>query len=223
MNMSGDRRTSRGRRNADHGADALRGALHDVGHDLATLGYLIEAVRGDTSLSSPARARVELVERELSRLVEIIRGAISQDATPAMINVRPLIQQLVSVHTLVGGAEIVFVARADLKLHVDSTILWRILSNLVQNALRAAGPTGRVELALHDHPTPVIAISDNGPGFGAAPGGWGTIGLGVVDRLARVCGAQLRFEDREPHGTRVELAFSEQPTRATAGIEGTSS
>lgn len=231
---------SAGRRASDHGAEVLRGALHDVGHDLATLTYLVEAVRTDHALPSSSRARVELVERELERLSEIVRRAMSWEAHAVLVDVRPMLEQLVAVYAVGRRTRLELSPGPDAKLCADSTMLWRILSNLVQNALRAAGADGQVEVAIVAQEPPTIAITDNGPGLGAtrhpepaathpepaathhpglrrsatdgpAPRSSGFIGLDVVARLAKACGAQLRFAPRKPAGTRVELAFPAPP------------
>lgn len=58
---------------------------------------------------------------------------------------------------------------------------WRVLANLVDNACRAAGPTGEVLVtASSGEGTIEVAVADSGPGFGAGPAGTAGVGLGVV-------------------------------------------
>ena len=51
---------------------AVRGLLHDLGHEMTTLSYLVEAVRGDVDLPEDAGYRLELLSLEMSRLLDII-------------------------------------------------------------------------------------------------------------------------------------------------------
>lgn len=221
MDDSGDRRIARGRRASDFGVAALRGALHDIGHDLATLNHLVDALASEDSLSVAGKRRIGLVQGELNRMTRVVRHALVDDANPVVINVRSLVEQLISVHAGAGGVPIALTGISDIKLHVDDTMLWRMLSNLVHNAMRAAGPTGHVEITIADRPVPTIGINDDGPGFGQGPSGWTGNGLVAVRQLAGMCGARLRFEDLQPHGTRAELAFNGQAGPQAPDSRGT--
>ena len=58
----------------------------------------------------------------------------------------------------------------------DEIALRRSARNLVDNAVRAAGPDGRVEVAVRrEGSRAVLEVSDDGPGFGRMPTsrGWG--------------------------------------------------
>src|SRR5712692_242837 len=84
-----DRRRGRGRRRADVEEPlAVRGLLHDLGHQMTTLSYLVEAVRGDLDLPGDAGARLELLSLEMSRLLDIIAQEIPAPAgVPAVAEV----------------------------------------------------------------------------------------------------------------------------------------
>ncbi len=48
-------------------------------------------------------------------------------------------------------------------------LLWRVLTNVVDNAARAAGPSGRVGVTVGSGraaPRAAIEVIDDGPGFG---------------------------------------------------------
>src|SRR5579859_1124940 len=88
-----ERRRSGGRRVSDsRDVRALRGLLHDLGHEVTTLSYLVEAVRGDTALPPDSGYRLELLALELSRLGDIIRHGVAGDGTgdAGLVNVRDL-------------------------------------------------------------------------------------------------------------------------------------
>ncbi|HVZ63949.1 MAG TPA: sensor histidine kinase [Lacunisphaera sp.] len=93
-------------------------------------------------------------------------------------------------------------------------LLCLIVSNLVQNAIAAAGPAGRVRVALKRDATEVrLLVSDNGPGIPrevrdhlfepGRTGRAGGTGLGLVisQLLARQIGAEVRLMATGPEGT----------------------
>lgn len=74
---------------------------------------------------------------------------------------------------------------------VDEGDLRRSVRNLVANAVRAAGPAGRVELRVYpDGGTIVIEVADDGPGFGNIPPQQG-LGLITVRRFAAAVDGRL--------------------------------
>jgi signal transduction histidine kinase len=93
----------------------------------------------------------------------------------------------------------------------DPVRLEQLLQNLVDNARRHA--TSRVEISLGDHPTPSIAVADDGPGFApdvlprafdrftrGAPergrdGGGAGLGLAIVAAIARAHGWSVSAEN----------------------------
>src|SRR5262249_3112413 len=95
----------------------------------------------------------------------------------------------------------------DAELHVESTVLWRILANLAGNALDAAWPSGHVEILVHGEEPLVIEIRDDGPGFAAGSDPIATLGLRTVTELAKACGAEIDIRPREPAGTRARVIF----------------
>jgi signal transduction histidine kinase len=77
-------------------------------------------------------------------------------------------------------------------------LLRRIVSNVLGNATRAAGPTGTVTVEIQQrNDIAMLAVEDNGPGFGKIPSGAG-LGLSAVARNVVKCGG--RMECRGVHG-----------------------
>jgi signal transduction histidine kinase len=208
-----ERRQSPGRRLSDsRDARALRGLLHDLGHEITTLSYLVEAVRGDKSLPDDSAYRLELVALEMSRLLELIDQGLNGDITgdgAETVSVRGLAAQLTNLADLAYPAEVTLLPGADLTATINPLLLWRVLSNLVDNAARAAGRGGRVTLAPRQdggpHGGPVIDVTDDGPGFGAGPPGTASLGLGVVRSLLEACGGSLTVQSPRGGGTTVRI------------------
>ncbi|GAA2775892.1 sensor histidine kinase [Saccharopolyspora taberi] len=183
----------------------VRGLLHDLGHGLATLSYLAEGMDADVPLSGPARDRLHLMERELARLTELVEV---RPGLPEVFEVRALVGDLVSVADLSAPARVRLLPGEEFTMRTDRTALWRMLANLVDNAARAAGPGGTVEVSVRRTESVTIAVTDDGPGFGRGPRGRTSLGLDIVGGLAGACGARLHIGTARGGGTRVELTFA---------------
>jgi signal transduction histidine kinase len=107
----------------------------------------------------------------------------------------------------------------------DPELLTQMLVNLVENALRHAGPGARIVVsAARSDGAPVLSVSDNGPGVPAGeherlfdrfyrleasrstPGSG--LGLALVGAVARLHGADVRLVDAEP-GLEARVRFAE--------------
>jgi signal transduction histidine kinase len=214
----------RQRGSAPHSAQELRGLLHDLGHGLATLSYLADGIREDPGLSSESRERLRLVEQELSRMLELVRVRTCEPAAEH-VEVRELLRQLVAV--VAASTDVRIVLRADeaVTLHTDPMMLWRMVSNLVDNAVRAVGRGGTVVVGVSaaDGAETAVEVTDDGPGFvetsgpesaPRVPDGLASLGIGIVSGLAQRCGAVLQLGPAKPRGTRARIVF---PSRQAFG------
>ena len=108
-------------------------------------------------------------------------------------------------------------------VRTEPATLWRVIANLVDNAVRAAGPLGTVEIVV-DHSgrdAVTIDVIDDGPGFQRGPTGVGRLGLGVVSRLLDACGGRLQILDVAPHGTRMRVVLPTHGRPAAGAAERT--
>lgn len=220
-----ERRRSGGRRVSDsRDVRALRGLLHDLGHEVTTLSYLVEAVRGDTSLPADSGYRLELLSLEMSRMSDLIRHGLNGDQIPGEagpVNVRDLAAQLTELAQLAYEADVRLLPGPAAVVTISPVLLWRVLSNVLDNAARAAGRTGTVTVAIRQAGTTVIDVTDDGPGFGAAPPGEASLGMEVVTSLLESCGGALAVQEPPQGGTTVLVALPAELTspaaRAQAG------
>ncbi|MDA3626989.1 ATP-binding protein [Saccharopolyspora oryzae] len=182
----------------------MRSLLHDLGHGLATLSYLADGLRADPALPGDALHRLQLMELELDRLLELVE--LREHPREDGFALRDLLTQLVAVKSLRGTVEVELLEGAEVTIRTDQTLLWRMVSNLLDNAVRAA--RSRVTVAVRESAGELhVEISDDGPGFGRGPSGTASLGLGIVVALARRCGAELRVDPAPGGGTCARLVF----------------
>jgi signal transduction histidine kinase len=126
------------------------------------------------------------------------------------------------------ASERVIVARiAPARIAGDRDLLFQLISNLLDNAIKYTGLGGRIALDLHEeNGTAVLSVSDDGPGIAAdqhervfdrfvrleshrgTPGSG--LGLSVVRAIAIHHGAEVRLSSAAP-GLRVEVRFPALP------------
>jgi K+-sensing histidine kinase KdpD len=212
-----DRRRSHGRRRGD---GAARGLLHDLGHQMTTLSYLVEAVRGDVVLPDDSGFRMELLSLEMTRMLDIISSEVPDKHVAedvGAINLAAVIGQVTELAGFAHEASVTMLPGPLIGVEASAALLWRVLTNVVDNAARAAGSRGKVEVEIRQEetrpgdPDAVIDVTDNGPGFGKGPAGTASLGLGVVTALLESCGGRLEAQVPEAGGTRIRITI---PVRA---------
>jgi signal transduction histidine kinase len=98
----------------------------------------------------------------------------------------------------------------------DPVELRRAVGNVVDNAVRAAGPGGRVEVRVSRLPEEVwVEVADSGPGLGGVQAQTGR-GMGVTRDVVQRAGGRLVFDSRRSGGVRVLMMFPLAPVQRTA-------
>lgn len=231
MESSLDRRRGRGRRQSDTRDElAVHGLLHDLGHQMTTLSYLVEAVRGEAALPEDSGFRMELLSMEMSRLQDIIAREIpgSRDLSAvASLDLQSLAGQVAQLADVAHERlEVLLRPGPEVVVQASPALLWRVLTNVVDNAARAAGPGGTVEISVGWERDAVIEVTDDGPGFGKGPPGTASLGLPVVRSLLESCGGRIEMAAPQAGGTRVSVFLPGQPPadetagQGPAGPEG---
>jgi signal transduction histidine kinase len=171
----------------------LRQLGHDIEHQLATIKLLASLIEAADDTGSNTRLRARQIIGE-TRWLEELHHAYTRPPTDRAAPVRL---------DLVAG-EVVDAARLSTTTTIDLDAVeswvcadrlacWRALRNLVGNAVRAAGPTGRVRVRIVDDGGWTTAVvDDDGPGFGAALPGRQSLGLGIAHGFA--AGSEGRLE-----------------------------
>jgi signal transduction histidine kinase len=115
------------------------------------------------------------------------------------------------------GGRLVLDSAGPVAVAVDETTLRRALGNLLDNAFRAAGPTGTVRLRVgtDDHGA-FASIDDDGPGFGRVGSG-SRLGLSIVAEMAVSAGGCLEIGRSELGGARVSVRLPVSGVAPTGG------
>ncbi len=141
----------------DRGREVIsgtRGVLHDLGHQLMTLSLLAESVRCDDAIPGESRRRIELVRQEAFRAVDMITDHLALvGPSPAAAgsdpaDIRELAAQAAQLAELAYGARVELLPGQSAIVPISPAAAWRVLSNLVDNAARSAGPGGHVQISV---------------------------------------------------------------------------
>jgi signal transduction histidine kinase len=101
------------------------------------------------------------------------------------------------------------VAAGPLRVKADPILLRRALVNLLDNAIRAAGPDGLVQVrVLCEEDLAVVEIEDDGPGWGHVGPGIGSLGLGVARTCVAAHDGDLELETGLLGGALVRLRLA---------------
>ncbi|HWG63099.1 MAG TPA: ATP-binding protein [Streptosporangiaceae bacterium] len=186
---------------------------------MTTLSYLVEAVRGEVELPGDSEFRLELLSLEMSRLLDVIAREIParhEAGQVGTVGLRSLAGEVTKLASATNQATVELLPGPEVSIQASPAVMWRVLTNLVDNAVRAAGPAGRVEVAVAHRAGSghaIVDVVDDGPGFGDGPPGTAALGLQVVTTLLDSCGGRLRvYAPRAGAHVRVEI-----PVRVPAG------
>jgi signal transduction histidine kinase len=187
----------------DPGAIDLR-TLRELCHDLAvpaTSIKLLTHVAAAESDPGPAMlARLRQISEEASRIADICGYFLDQpgDAGPQPVDTGAADLHILAAETADSMrwrySGVVSVTTEPATVAAHPVVVIRILTNLLDNACRAAGPGGRVQVTVRrDGGQASLVIADSGPGFGHAESGKASLGLSIVAAMVRRGGGSLRM------------------------------
>ena len=168
----------------------LRQICHDARQELALIGAMAERLESSRDLNADQRTQIGAVLTQVRGLASMLRTALATSG-PEEVDLRQLLGDVADQVQLVSKATIECSRGSRLPVECDPLWARRAVLNLLDNAVRAAGPNGIVQLrAGISGNRVVLEVEDSGPGFGGGPAGVGSIGLSVVrDWVAREHGS----------------------------------
>ena len=227
--------------------DSLKQVSGDIAHDLRTpLTRLRQRLEESRTLASPA-ARAHAVEAALAdvdailetfaallRIAQIESGARRAAFQPVDLTaVARTVVEAFAPSAEDAGQSLVIEAGAPVAIDGDKELLTQMLANLVENALRHAGPHVRAVVSTAvDGGQAVVSVQDDGPGVPDAERGrvldrfhrlersrstpGSGLGLALVAAVARLHDAGVTLEDARP-GLQVRLRFRLRPAATALG------
>ena len=216
--------------------DGLRQVSNDIAHDLRTplthLRQRLEAARGGARTVEAYEAALEAASDDVDAILRVFAALlrIAQVEAGARrggfgdVDLSDLVDTIAETYGPVAedaGQEITAAVAPGVRMHGDRDLLTQMLANLVENAIRHAGPGARIRLSLATEGTGFAAvIEDSGAGipqqersrvFGrfvrldpSRPGEGHGLGLAMVKAVADLHGIGLTLSDAGP-GLRVTL------------------
>ncbi|HWD81572.1 MAG TPA: HAMP domain-containing sensor histidine kinase [Kribbella sp.] len=152
-------------------------------------------------------ARLALIRQQFEAIAEVLDVEQATTRRIGGVNLTQLAGECADVVRLTYRAPVIFERPTRVVVDGDQALLRRAIGNLLDNACRAAGGTGQVQLRVDvTDGEAYVEVSDDGPGFGDVPAGTGH-GLRVVAAAARACGGRLEIGSVFGAGTTVRLCL----------------
>lgn len=199
--------------------DGLRQVCHDIRQPIAAILALAEAAMGEAGLPQNVRGRLEqiadLAEWQSEVVEDSLRATEPDQPGAASSDVVQVVNEALAAERATWPGDMVFRWPAEpVFAPLSPVILRRVVGNLLANAARAAGPSGRVrvEVGCRDGGT-VVIIEDSGPGFGRIAWGSG-LGLFAAARQATLYRGMLECGRGRDGGGMVRLWIPSGPAQA---------
>jgi signal transduction histidine kinase len=191
--------------------DGWREVCHDIRQPVAAVLALAGAALAEADIPECTRNRLKQIIELAEWQSDVIENwlAASGDVDPAATrrtDVIRLINEAAAAERLTwtGDLTLVWPPEAVFTL-LHPVILRRMVASLLANAIRAAGPHGSVIIKVSRQGSRMLlAVEDDGPGFGRLPGGSG-LGLPAVARQAARYQGRLECGRGTLGGGRVSL------------------
>ena len=158
----------------------LERLVHDLLQSVAIVQAVVSMIRHDDAASDSLREQVSLIERETQTIAAMCQRARNR-AAPRCWSISAWSWAPWSTGCSCAYPGDIAVDADGVTLLADEVDWTRAVFNLVENACRAAGPTGKVVVSVRREDNTVrLAVGDSGPGFGKGGSGTASLGLGTV-------------------------------------------
>jgi C4-dicarboxylate-specific signal transduction histidine kinase len=194
-----------------HGCvEGLQQACHDIRQPIAGVLALAGAALTEADLPDNARDRLKQIVRLAEWQSDVIEHWLwtpdtrSSETHPT--DVLGVLQETMAAQRTTWAGDLTLLWPSDpVFVRIPAVSIRRMLANLLANATRAAGPSGRVIIEVSPRTMQMLlAVEDDGPGFGRLPKSYG-LGLSAVAREAIEHRGRLECGRGSLGGARVSL------------------
>jgi signal transduction histidine kinase len=222
LNMPGDEQPSFGGTPPQPTTSAEPAPLHElyqeIRHDalqsISSILMVVAAGKHEAGDPELVRRRLDQVGGQTRALAGLLEEAVALRPVDAVVDVSAEAGLTVQAQAEGYPGTMRFVGGSGAWALLSPASLTRILTNLLQNARRAAGDGGTVQVkVLRTDGLVVLEVEDDGPGFGHLETVHG-IGLRSTQRLLRTVGGSISFGAGQLGGALVRVCL---PAVATAG------
>lgn len=174
----------------DDSADAadqsvLRELCHELTGSATSIRLLAQVAAMEPELGPAMRIRLRQIGDEAGLITDICRYFLDQSGGACPIGLDILAGDVVS-STRTRQTAVIDVVTEAVAVQVHPVVIVRILTNLLDNACRAAGPRGQVRLVVERAGDQArLVVADSGQGFGHGEAGKASLGLDIIDTLVR--------------------------------------
>lgn len=194
------------------GLQQLRRLCHDVGQELAVIQALVDLAGMEPKLPERSLRRLEQISARAEFITQMTRQFLGATAAWVEIELAQLVAEAIDDVQLRTDTRCRLESGPG-RLMADPVILRRAVVNMLDNAVRAAGPEGSVTVRTRlDGGQALIEVEDTGPGFGHAAPGLASLGLGVVRDCAVRHGGEVATGAGESVGAVVRLRLPQSPS-----------
>ena len=210
--------------------ELVAGVVHEMRNPLSSVKLNFQIIGRSLGRSAPLHehyciglAQIAQLEKMLSSLldyskpisVQKVRFELETIVSESLVQLQPLVKaRTIEVKTEGAIAEVAG----------DPEQIRQVLTNVIKNAVEAAGESGRVEVRIraggeNSHNSSLVEVIDNGPGiseqdlkriflpfFTTKKEGTG-LGLSIVKKIMEAHGFRVRVSSREGTGAVVSLHF----------------
>lgn len=190
-------------------SQSLLEACHDMRQPIAGVLALAGATLTEPDLPKAARARLEQIIRQAEWLADMVQDCLQADQpdeSDAGADLARVVSETMAAGC-VGSPVRVNVVWPTEPVHasVHPVVIRRVMANVLDNAIRAAGPSGSVTIEIRSQDDrALVVVDDSGPGFGRIQAGLG-LGLRAAARNVASYGGRLECGCAPLGGLRVSL------------------
>jgi signal transduction histidine kinase len=186
---------------------AIARFCHDLRQYVAA-GLLISQMPGDEYLDSALRERLETIRQLFRHTLDLISSQVGDPPRGSdwQIDLAELVDDCVKVVELSHDVSLKVERERSVPAYGDPVMLRRAVTNVLDNAARAAGSGGSVKVRVEGDPggESRVEVEDDGLGFGRIPSVNGH-GLSIVEMALRESSGRMEISSGPGPGTTVRL------------------